>query len=200
MAERVDVAAIQAISDLRGKCIEAGEDIHRTLGECLSQCVRVLAWVRGTQTEFWKRQKRKREQQHATSKSDLQRAMIAKPDADPRAFIDQHRAIRRARRAVEEAEDKLRAIQFWTRELERQLTLFRGGVSHLTEAAELGLPRASQWLKDLTAHLDGYLAVAPPIPDIVAETEDKPVSSDHKRMGSLGKAPDDPDPTDEAPQ
>jgi len=184
MRDQANVGAIEAISELRGKCIQASEDIRRTLDECLSQCARVLMWIQGPQTEYWRRQKRKREQAIATAKSDLQRAMIAKPDADPRSFIDQQRSIRRATAAVEHADKKTRAIKYWTRELERQLTLFRGGISPLANAAELDIPRASRWLKDLTAHLDGYLEVAPPMPDASAILEDDGTPSDHRRMGT----------------
>ncbi len=200
MQERVNVGAIKAISQLQGKCIQVGEDIHRTLYECLSQCGHVLTWVRGPQTDYWKRQKRKREQKGATAKSDLQRAMIAKPDADPRSFIDQHRAIHRVKQAIEESDQKLRAVKYWSRELERQLTLFRGGLSPLANAAELDLPRASLWLKELAAHLDGYVKIAPPMPDATVLTEDEPEVPDHRRMGSTGEPPRDRDPAEEDPR
>ena len=184
MRERANVGAIEAISELRGKCIQAGEDIRRTLDECLSHCARILMWVQGPQTEYWRRQKRKREQIVATAKSDLQRAMIAKPDADPRSFADQQRAIKRATDAIEEADRKTRAVKYWTRELERQLTLLRGGISPLANAAELDLPRASRWLKELTAHLEGYLEAAPAMPDPTTVADDQQDSSERRRLGS----------------
>ncbi len=200
MRDRANVGAIEAISTLRGKCIQAGEDIRRALDGCLSQSAHVLAWVRGPQTDYWKRQKRKREQKGATARSDLQRAMIAKPDADPRSFSDQHRAINLAKKTIEEADQKLQAIKYWSCELERQLALFRGGISPLANAAEIDLPRASHWLKELAAHLEGYLAVAPPMPDAAAHVEDELDSADHRRMGSTGVTPTNCDPAEGEPQ
>ncbi|MDP6601014.1 MAG: hypothetical protein QGH76_01815 [Phycisphaerales bacterium] len=191
MHEQANVGAIEAIAELRGRCVEVAETIARTLDECVNQAARVLGWVQGPQAEHWKRQKRKREQKFASAKSDLERAKIAKPDADPRSFVDQQRAIRRAKSALEEADSKIRAIKLWSRELERHLTLFRGGVRSLSTSADIDLPNAARWLKNLESHLSGYLEVAPPPPDPTAPLD----APDQSRMGTASgssKAPDDP--------
>ncbi len=191
MREQVNVGAIEAISELRGRCVEAGESIARTLDECLSQAARTLTWVQGPQTEHWKRQKRKREQKFASAKSDLERAKIAQPDADPRSFVDQQRGIRRAKAALEEADQKIRAVKRWSRELERQLTLFRGGVRSLSSSAEVDLPKAARWLKNLESHLSGYLQVAPPLPNPAELPTGLEEPSDRRRAGSPTVSPTD---------
>lgn len=186
MRDRANVGAIEAVSKLQGKCIQAGEEISRTLSGCSSQSAHVLNWVKGPQLDYWKGQKRKRQQNVLTAKSDLQRAMISQPDADPRSFTDQHRAIKRSMKAIEQADEKLSAIKYWSRELERQLVLFRGGIAPLANAAEVDLPRAGRWLKELVEHLEGYVKIAPPMPDATALTADEPEVPDHRRMGSTG--------------
>ena len=190
MRDSAHVGAISAISELRGRFVEAGEAISRTVDECVSQAARTLTWVQGPQTEHWKRQKRKREQKHASAKSDLERAKIAKPDADPRSFVDQNRAIKKTKAAIEEAEQKVRAIKRWSRELERQLTLFRGGIRPLSGAAEVDLPRAARWLKALEEHLGGYLAVAPTLPAGMDATSDPADEAPTRRIGSGVRGPD----------
>jgi hypothetical protein len=203
MRKQAKVGAIEAISELRGKCTQTGEDISRTLAECQSQSALVLTWVKGPQAHYWKRKKQKRQQQLETAKSDLQRAMIAKPDADPRSFTDQHLAITRARRAVQEADEKLVATKYWTRELERQLMLFRGGLGPLSTAADVGLAQASQWLSQLADHLDGYLKTMPPMPN-PAEPADladgEHTTINQGRMGTAIPNQADADPADENQQ
>ncbi|MDP6890032.1 MAG: hypothetical protein QF471_01775 [Phycisphaerales bacterium] len=197
MHDRANVGAIEAISELRGRCVEAGESIARTLDDCISHSARVLAWVQGPQAEHWKRQKRKREQKFASARSDLERAKIAQPDADPRSFVDQQRDIRRTKAALEEADQKINAVKRWSRELERQLTLLRGGVRGLASSAEADLPRAAHWLKNLEAHLNGYLEVAPPLPDPTAMPAEVDEPTDHRRMGSRATTSGDADTTEE---
>jgi hypothetical protein len=184
MRDSAHVGAITAISELRGRFVEAGEAISRTVDECVSQAARTLTWVQGPQTEHWKRQSRKREQQHASAKSDLERAKIAQPDADPRSFVDHNRAIKKTKAAIEEAEQKVRSLKRWSRELERQITLFRGGIRPLAGAAEVDLPRAARWLKALEEHLGGYLAVAPALPAAMDAGDEQTDSIPTRRMGS----------------
>ncbi len=168
MAEHAHVGSIEVIGELRGRLVQTSELLTRTGEECLSQATRILSWVQGPQMEHWKQQIRKREQKFASARSDLERAKIARPDADPRSFIDQQRALKRAKAAIEEAQAKLKAVKHWSRELDRQLTLLRGAIRPLMSAAEVDLPKAAKWLKNLTRHLEGYLEVAPTLPDVDA--------------------------------
>jgi len=157
MRDQANVQSIDAIAELRGQIIETSEALSRTLDECVSRTTRLLAWVQGPQLQHWRTQQRKRNQRLASARSDLERAKISRPDADPRSFVDQQRAIRRAKAAADEATEKLKVIAHWSRELDRQVTLFRGGLRPLATAAEADLPKASRWLTELIRHLEGYV-------------------------------------------
>lgn len=189
MSKRAHVESVTSISKLRGKVIETSEAINLEVEACLGQVKRVLSWVQGPQLDHWKQQVRKREQKIATALSDLERAKIARPDADPRTFVDQQRAIRRARQAVDEAKEKIKRLKYWGRELEREAMKFRGELQPMSSYGALQLPQAARWLEQLIRHLEGYVATAPAIPEFTAEDTSKEAS-----LGRAGTAePSDPD-------
>ena len=165
MSKKAHVGSLQAISELRGHIIKASESICRMTDECMSEVHALRQWLEGPQQEHWKRQVRLRNQKLASARGDLERAKIARPDADPRTFSDQQREVNKATKAMEEAEQKVRAVQHWQRELEQQVMLFRGGIQPLVSCASIELPKAARWLHALTDHLEGYVATKPNIPE-----------------------------------
>ncbi|MDP7069892.1 MAG: hypothetical protein QF561_00915 [Phycisphaerales bacterium] len=177
MRDQANVRSIDAIAELRGRIVEASESMARTIDECVNRTTRLLAWVQGPQLQHWRGQKRKRDQRLASARSDLERAKISRPDADPRSFVDQQRAIRKAKAAADEATEKLKLIARWSRELDRQVTLFRGGLRPLSTAVEADLPRAAGWLAELVRHLEGYLEVAPPMPETTPSEDEQQLNS-----------------------
>ncbi len=193
MRDQVNVQSIDAISNLRGQIFETSDLLSRTIDECISRTTRLLAWIQGPQLQHWRMQKRKRDQRVASARSDLERAKISRPDADPRSFIDQQRAIRKAKAAADEADDKLKLIAHWCRELDRQITLFRGGLRPLASAAEANLPRAGRWLAELARHLEGYVEVAPPMPEASDESTDPGAPSRGRRGTTEPSKPEEPD-------
>ena len=164
MGEKADVRSIDAIGFFRGQVIAASEAMRRMLDDCNSQVRRVHQWLSGECAQYWKREARKRDQKLNSALSDLQRARIAQPDADPRSFVDHNRAIRKAKARVEEAAEKTRMIRKWTIKLERESMILRGQLQRIGHMAEYDMPKAARWLAALEAHLQGYTQAAPPMP------------------------------------
>jgi len=196
MSDSAHVESIDAIAHLRGRVIETSEAVNREIDGALSQVKRVLAWVQGPQLDYWKQQVRKREQKIATAMSDLERAKIARPDADPRTFVDQQRAVRRARQAVEEAKEKIRKVKYWSRELERHAMKFRGELQATATFGSATLPQTARWMAELIRHLEGYVSDAPAMAEYVEDAGDV-TSGPMRRAGA--PSPDEAcDDTDEA--
>jgi len=164
MGEKANVRSIDAISFFRGQVIAASEAMRRMLDDCNSQVRRVHQWLNGECAQYWKREARKRDQKLNSALSDLQRARIAQPDADPRSFVDHNRAIRKTRARVEEAAKKIRMIRKWVIKLERESMILRSQLQRLGNLAEYDLPQAARWLAALEEHLQDYTQAAPQMP------------------------------------
>ncbi len=172
MAKKANVTSIDTIGHLRGQVIETSASIRRIVDECVGQVRRAQQWLVNDCARHWQVEARKRDQKLNSALSDLQRARIAQPDADPRSFVDHNRAIRKAKRRREEASAKLQSIKKWTRKLEREEMIFRAQLQRIAQLAEYDLPRAARWLATLESHLQGYVEEPPPLPTPHQVSED----------------------------
>ena len=77
-------------------------------------------------------------------------------------FVDQQRAVARIKSEMEQCEEKLRLIQRWSRELDRESMMFKGHMNRLDRMIEGDMSRASAWLAKLVQHLEDYVTTPPP--------------------------------------
>ncbi len=193
MAKKADVTSIDTIGHLRGQVVQASSAIRRIVDECIGQVRRAQQWLANDCTRHWQLESRKRDQKLNSALSDLQRARIAQPDADPRSFVDHNRAVRKAKLRREEAAQKLRDVKTWTRTLEREEMIFRAQLQRVAQLAEYDLPRAARWLASLESHLQGYLDEPPPLPTPHQLTEGTDPTVDLGQGGTPGPDVDEVD-------
>ena len=187
MADRANVRSIDAISDCRASLVKYIPAARVTLGEARSDVLRTQQWVDAKKIE-WKNRLKKCNQLFANARSDLERAKIARPDAHPTMFTDQHRAIEKAKRKVEECEQKLKMNARWARELERESMLFQASLQRLSRIIDGDLEKGVAWMAALLDHLGNYLQTkAPRLPR--AEATDIETTP-HRRRGG-GRIEDD---------
>ena len=180
MADQANVRSIDAISDCRAALIKYIPAARVTLGEARSDVLRTQQWVDAKKIE-WKNRLKKCNQLFANARSDLERAKIARPDAHPTMFTDQLRAIEKAKRNVEECEEKLKMNARWARELERESMLFQGSLQRLSRIIDGDLEKGVAWMASLLDHLSNYLQTkAPRLPRAEAADTD---STPHRRRG-----------------
>ena len=195
MGQQANIGEVRAVGHLRGKVVETAETIGRIADDCNSTMQRFVDWVSRDRASYWKMEQRRRDQKVQTARSDLERAKISKPDADPRSFTEQMQILKRARAALDEAGQKRAACKRWTIELERQALLLRAGLRPVAAMADADLPKAVGWLLQLEQHLAGYLAEAPAVPE--ATQSDTP---EDEALPSRGRQGERVDPTqDDAP-
>ncbi|MCH2135660.1 MAG: hypothetical protein MK101_03645 [Phycisphaerales bacterium] len=193
MARQADIREVKAVGELRGRVVESAETLARLVDDCNSTMRRFVDWVTRDRASHWKSELRKRDQKLQTARSDLERAKIARPDADPRSFTDQIRALRRTKAALEEAQAKSRACKRWGVELERQALLLRAGLRPVSAMADAELPAAVRWLGQLEQHLQGYVAEAPVMPDALEDADAATPTASRARSGEVVNDPKEPE-------
>ena len=190
MAERANVKSINTIADFRARLKTYIDSARTTISEAHSDVLRVQRWIDETQTHQWSMRLKKCRQLLANAKSDLERAKISRPDAHPTTFVDQQRAVRKAKSNLEECEYKIKAIKRWSRELDREGMIFKGHLNQLDRAVEGDLNRAATWLAKLVEHLEAYSSSPPPkLPEPEHSLEAKP---SRRRAGSPQGDPHEP--------
>jgi hypothetical protein len=83
-------------------------------------------------------------------------------DGGKPSTIDEVRALKRAQVAVEEAEQKIRAVKHWSQALAREMVVYKGQAGPLAGATHRDVPQAVALVDRMLEALEGYLAVEAP--------------------------------------
>ena len=186
-SEKADVRSIDAIERFRIKLIDFIDIGSSSLTEAESDIEKCIGWLQNDRIPHWTRQIRKRQELLTRAKGDLYRKQMQSTSKDGKpSVVDEKRALRRAEERLNEAQRRMQLSKRWTRTLEREFALYKGGVSGFSTAVERDLPHAAGLLKKMTENLEKYLALSPPdLSRLLApESPAKEDVSNMKRHGS----------------
>ena len=162
-----NVNSIQAIADVKAAVAVFADQANGALEEVDLEIRRVLDWVLNEQPPYWQRQIRECEERVTQAKVDLHRCRSMKVSKDHTPdCAEQKVALRKAELRLEEAQEKLKRVREWGRQLPTLID------EYLAQAQQLGsyvvddLGRGTATLERMTQALEGYLSVAPSAPQV----------------------------------
>ncbi len=153
------LTSTEALKDFRVALIKFKAEATAALIETESELQRALMWLRHDQTAYWQRQVRIRQELLGRAKSDLFRKQVAQ-DLEVRAGVDQKKAVERAKRDLDHAEEKARAVRRWIGVLDKELVLYRGECQGLSGMLEGGIPDIIKRLDGMIGSIEAYLMVS----------------------------------------
>jgi DNA repair exonuclease SbcCD ATPase subunit len=133
---------------------------------------RAFDWLTETQ-KSWQRAIRERQDEVTTAKAALTRKKWVLPGQREPDITEEMKALRRAQRRLEEAEDKLACTRRWQPALQRAVDEFDGPIRRLADLLDGELPKAGERLDRLLRDLEAYLSVragAPPASPSIPES------------------------------
>lgn len=141
---------------------------------------RMSEWIHHDRKEYWALEQRKSWEAVTQARIQLQQARTARRMVghEP-SCIDEERALERAKRRLETAEQKVRAVQHWTHVIDRAVDEFQQSRTKFTMWLDVDLLKAVAVLNRLSETLDDYVSleapsesvVPPPIDGTTQETE-----------------------------
>lgn len=153
------VTSIQALRDLRGALQRFIEEAAAAMSEADSEALNTAQWLRFERITFWQNQVRQRHDAVQAAKNEMARKKLTSFDNNPTA-IDLRRAIERAQRREDEAQERVQRVKRWLPVLERETMLYKGGLQPLADAVARDLPAAMLRLERMVRSLEEYAAVA----------------------------------------
>ena len=75
--------------------------------------------------------------------------------------VEEEKALALAKRRLAEAREKLKNVNKWIRELDRNIPIYRGRIRKMADSVEVGVPNALAHLDRLLDSLDSYVSLAP---------------------------------------
>jgi hypothetical protein len=179
MSEAANIDSIDVLKDIKLSLLKFQEAATVSLGDAESETHRVLMWIQTEQDSFWQHQIRKREEIVTRCKEAVRMKKVFK-DATGRqqSAIDEEKALKIALRNLEEAQQKLKLVRKWARQLPKEIENYKGSVQRFATTVESQIPTAIGHLEKLAKKIDAYLSVQAPSFDGAIGTG-----------GALGSAP-----------
>jgi vacuolar-type H+-ATPase subunit I/STV1 len=159
MAEQVKITSIDALQTFRANLIVFLTTAHRCADEVGDELRRTRLWLQHDQRLHWEGQYRQRSKLLALAQQELMSARLS--DLRDRT-VAQENAVRKAKQAVAEAEEKLRTVKTWTRDFDAQTDPLMKKMHSLRQLLDHDLPKALSYLVQAQRTLDAYAEISAP--------------------------------------
>jgi len=145
-----------AVQKFRGEAAGALDDLE-------IEVRRALEWIHHDRKEYWVREMQRGSEGVTQARLHLQQAKMARRigEHEP-ACIDEKRALDRAKRRLETAEEKVKAVRHWAGVVDRAVEEFQANRTHFAAWLDVDLPKAVSALNHLSESLAGYLSIKAP--------------------------------------
>jgi len=163
MAEQAKITSTDALERFRAALIEYLTESRRSLDEVTDTVRRTRSWVEMDQRTHWEGQLRRRRKLLSEVEAELFGARLS-PLRDKTAKLQED--VRRARRAVAEAEDKLRLVKEWAKNFDSVVEPMTKRLHPLRHYLDHDLIKALSFLVQAQKTLEGYAEIPlhPPEP------------------------------------
>ena len=163
MSTTVRVDSIDALKQFRVALIKFAEEANAALAGAESEMQRMVGWLEREQLSHWQTQIRKRQEALGRAQEALRMKKLF-PDASGRTPtpVEEEKAVRRCKAAVEEAEQKLVNVKKYARVLQREIMNYKGGVQRFSSWVGSEIPVAISRLDRMAGMLEQYVALKMP--------------------------------------
>ena len=166
------VQSLEALEAFRTSLIIYLSKARPALEEVNSEMTRIRAWLEVEQRGHWEKELRRRRLILEQAQQELFGARISGPGEPTDAA---QTAVRRARRAVEETEEKLRKVKRWAREFDSQVEPLARHLEQTLTFLSAHVPKAAASLSRTIKVLADYAGVAKPA-DAGGSSAERPTS------------------------
>lgn len=172
MPEKAHVTSIEALELFRLNLILYISKARPALEEVSADLLRTKLWLQNDQRLHWEYQFRRREKELQQAQQALSSARMSsfRPDKS-----SEQNAVRKSKRALEEAEAKLKIIKQWNREFDNRVDPLAKQLEKLHTVLSTDMVQATAYLSQAIDTLAAYAEMAPgpaPAASTVAHTHE----------------------------
>ena len=171
MADQAKVASIDAIDSLRVSVTLFMERAGQALDEVGDAVRRTRTWLNDEQRSYWLAEKRRREKKLEQAEQELYSSRLSTLQS---TSTEAQMHVRRARHALEEAEQKLRVLKKWARDYDSVVEPLARRLDTLRDLVMTKYPKAAAQLTQMINTLESYAelsAVQNPSPEGTEDPE-----------------------------
>ena len=171
MTNQVRVTSIDALEALRSALIIFLTKARRALDDSRDDARRTRQWIQHDQRFHWEGQVRQRQKKLDQAEQEL---LSAKLSGLRDNLVFQQNAVRKAKAALVEAEEKLRAVKRWARDFDNAADPLLKRLEGLRQYLDFELPDAIAYLVQAQLTLEAYTEGPAPEAAAVAPPTDTP--------------------------
>ena len=158
MAERAHVTSVEAIESFRASIIAYLGKARPVLEDACDEVFRTRQWLQHDRRVYWENQLKRRRKVLEEAEQTLFGARLGNLREATTAEVA---AVTRARRALNEAEEKLRLVKRWTLEFDNRVQPLVKELEGLRTMLANDMPKAAAHLAQVIKALDAYAGVKP---------------------------------------
>ena len=181
MSQQANVSSIDAIAAFRARLLVYLTKARPAVEEVSSEIMRTRLWLQNDQRLHWEGQARQRAKKLEQAQHELYSSRIAKLRETSTA---EQTAVNKAKRALDEAEAKLRTIKLWSRDFASRVDPLVKQLEKLHTFLAHDMLRATAHLAALLKSLDAYANTGLPAAPAPGSTGHRPVPSGDPPLGT----------------
>lgn len=145
-----------ALQRFRGESASAADDLDIELR-------RALEWIHHDRKDYWNLELRRSEEGVTQAKLQLQQAKMSRRMVghEP-SCIDEQRALERAKRRFETAQEKVKAVKHWEHVIDRAVDEFQAARTQFVTWLDTDVVKAVAALDRMSEALESYISLAVP--------------------------------------
>lgn len=160
MADQARITDLDAIESFRSALIVFISKTRQAINVAQDAVKKTRNWLQLEQPAFWSAQIRQRQKRLEQANAELMSARLSEFIESP---VVQQMAVRKARAALEESEEKLRRTKAWAREYDRAVDPMMRTLDGLRDFIDNDLALAVAHLVEMQKILEGYTESAAPV-------------------------------------
>ena len=155
------VESIEAIANFKRALFKFAEAANAALTDAEAEMVGVHRWLEHEQRVYWANNVRKATELVSRCEDALRQKRIFK-DSSGRtpSAVDEEKALAKAKRMKEHAEERLENVKRYTPRLQREIMLYKGQVQRFATFVAADIPGAAAKLDKMVETLEAYVNLA----------------------------------------
>ena len=178
MANQARVTSTDALESFRASLIVFLGKARRCVDDVSDDVRRTRQWLQHDQRLFWEGELRRRAKALEQTQQELMSVRLASHQES--ALMARHAAVNQAKRALGEAEDKLRKVKMWSQNFDNRADPVAKRLESLRELLNQDMPKAISYLANAQRTLEAYADA--PAPATGAEPATSPPAETEERQ------------------
>jgi hypothetical protein len=152
---------VDALREFRTRLVKFQEIVQVALADAEGEMQRVLVWLETEANTYWSGQIRKRHEAVEKAKDAVrQKKLFKSPTGSTQSAVEEEKMLRMAQKKLEEAEEKLKNVRRYTPRLQKEISIYKGGVQRLSTTVSSDIPMALGRLDRMVAAVEAYAALS----------------------------------------